>query len=63
MFQAIILCNLKVNWEKMVKTLILGLILARFDQNLVPKIFLVGFTSTRCYTLLQAILVCSLKEN
>ena len=28
-----------------------------------PKFFFVGFISTWCYTLLQAIIVCNLKEN
>ena len=41
----------------------LGLILAHFGPNLVPKIFFVGFTSTRCYVLLQAIIVSNFKEN
>ena len=27
------------------------------------KFFFMGFTSTRCYTLLQAIIVCNFKEN
>ena len=39
------------------------MILTRFAPNLVPKIFFVGFTSTRSYTLLQAIIVCNFKEN
>ena len=47
----------------MAKKLISGLVLARFDPKLVPQIFFVGFTSTRCYTLLQAITVCNFKEN
>ena len=49
--------------EKMAKKLISGLILARFWPNLVPKDFFVGFISTRCYTLLEAITVCNFKEN
>ena len=28
-----------------------------------PKILLVDFASARCYTLLQAIIVCNFKEN
>ena len=28
-----------------------------------PKILFVDFTSARCYTLLQAIIVCNFKEN
>ena len=28
-----------------------------------PKFFFVGFDFTRCYTLLQAIIVCNFKEN
>ena len=42
-------------------------ILAPLAQIWTPKnfiwIFLVGFTSTRCYTLLQAIIVCNFKNN
>ena len=34
-----------------------------FGPNLVPKNLFVGFTSTRCYALLQAIIVCNFKEN
>ena len=49
--------------EKMGKKLILGLILACFGPNLVPKNLFVDFTSTRCYALLQAIIVCKFKEN
>ena len=42
----------------------LGLILTCFGPNLVPpKKFFVGFTSTRCYVLFQAIIVCNFKEN
>ena len=41
----------------------LGPILAGYGPNLVPKNFFVGFTSTRCYGLLQAIIVCNLKGN
>ena len=47
------------NWE-MAKNLILGLILACFRQDLILNIF-VNFT--RCYNLLQAIIVCNFKEN
>ena len=47
----------------MAKKLILGLILACFSPSLVPKKFLLGFTSTRCYTWLQAITVYNSKEN
>ena len=39
------------------------IILARFAPNLVPQFFFVGLTSTRCYTLLQAITVYHFKEN
>ena len=42
------------------KKLILSLVLA---QICFPKFFFMGFTSTRCYTLLQAIIVCNFKEN
>ena len=49
---------------EMVKKLILGLILARFNPNLAPPIFFfVGFTSTKCYTLLEAIIICNFMEN
>ena len=34
-----------------------------FDPNLVPKIFFMAFTSTRYYTLLQAIIVFNFKKN
>ena len=35
-----------------------------FHSNLFPKkIFWGGVTSTRCYTLLPAIIVCNFKEN
>ena len=34
-----------------------------FGPYLVPKIFFAGFTSSKCYTLLQAIIVCNFKEN
>ena len=62
MFQAIILCNLKRKtnapnlrkWQK--KKLILNLILACFTQ------IFVTFTSIRCWTLLQVIIVCNFKE-
>ena len=47
----------------MAKKLILGLVLACFDPKFVPQNFFVGFTSTRCYTLLQAITLCNFKEN
>ena len=41
----------------------LGPILAGYGPNLVPKNFFVGFTSTRSYGLLQAIIVCNFKGN
>ena len=47
----------------MAKNLASGLILARFGPNLVPINFFVGFTSTRCYALMQAIIACNFKEN
>ena len=47
----------------MAKHLISGLILAPLAQIWVPKAFFVGFTSTRCQTLLQAIIVYNFKEN
>ena len=34
-----------------------------FAQIWSPKILFVGFTSSRCYTLLQAIIVCNFKDN
>ena len=45
--------------EKMAKNLVSGQILSRFG----PSNFFVGSTSTRCYTLFQAIIVCSSKKN
>ena len=33
------------------------------SQSWSPKFFFMGFTSTRCYTLLQAITVCNFKDN
>ena len=73
--QAAILCNIKENqwckFEKMdgenrrhyepnlrkwQKKLFSGTILG-------PKFFFVNFSSTRCETLLQAIILCNLKEN
>ena len=71
LFQAINLCYLKENkWSKLEKMankpVTLGLILARFGSDLFLKKVFVGFTSTRCYTLLQAFIViiaCNFKEN
>ena len=34
-----------------------------FDPNLGPQNFFDGFTSTRCWTLSKAIIVCNFKEN
>ena len=34
-----------------------------FGPNLVPQIFIVGLTSTRYYTLFQAIIVCNIRHN
>ena len=34
-----------------------------FLPNLRPKFFFIDFTSTRCLTLSQAIIVCNFKEN
>ena len=34
-----------------------------FGPNLVINFFFVGFTSIRCYTLLQVIIVYNFKEN
>ena len=47
----------------MAKNLILGLILAHFAPNSFPKLFSVGCTSTRFWTLLQPIIVSNFKEN
>ena len=33
------------------------------NPNFGPKIFFMGFTSIRCYTLLQAIIICNFKEK
>ena len=62
-FYAIYRKTNKPNLEKWQKNLILGLILVHFGPNLVPQFFFRGFTSTGCYTLLQAIIVCNFKEN
>ena len=51
----------KPNMRKRKKTSF-RLILACFGRYLVIN-FLVRFTSTRCYALLQAITVCNFKEN
>ena len=45
----------------MAKKLILGLVLACFDQKLVPNFFFVGFT--RCYTLCQLSLHASSRKT
>ena len=50
-------------WENDEKKRVLGPILACFGPNLVPKIFFVGLTSTRFYTLLQTTIACNFKEN
>ena len=47
----------------MAKKLILGLILACFGPNLAPNFFFEGFTSTRYYTFLEAIIVYNFKES
>ena len=47
----------------MAENLVLGLILPIFDQNFCSKKIFVGFISTRCFSLLQAIIVCTFKEN
>ena len=49
------------NFKKWQKNLILVLILAHSPPNPQKNVF-VGFTSTRCLTLLQDI-VCNFKEN
>ena len=48
-------------WENGKKQ-ILDLILARFDPNLVPPNFYGGFSSTRCYTLLQGKLINQIEK-
>ena len=47
-------------WENGKKNLVSGPMLAHIW---VPKIVFVDFTSTRCYKLLQAIIVRNFKEN
>ena len=47
----------------MAENLVLDPTLARFGPNLILKIRFVRFTSTRCYKLLQAIVVRNFKEN
>ena len=54
---------LNQTWENEKNKLILGPILDRLVQIWAPKNFSVSFTSTICYILLQAIIVCSFKEN
>ena len=49
--------------EKRAENLVLSLISAHLTQTWSPEIFFVGFTSTRCYALLQAIIVCNFKEK
>ena len=53
---------IKHSWEND-KKLILELILTCLPQLLTSNRFFVGFTSTRCYMLLQAIILCNFKEN
>ena len=48
-------------WQK--KPLVFGPILATLAQMWVLKIFFMGFTSTRCYTLLQAIIVYNSRKT
>ena len=48
-------------WENG-KNLILGLIFGSFDPNFGFRIIF-GFISTSCQTVLQAIILCNLKEN
>ena len=47
----------------MTKNLVFGPILAPSTQIWTTKFFFEDFTSTRCYTLLQAIIVYNFKEN
>ena len=47
------------NLRKWQKNLVSGLILTPLAQIWFPKFFFVGFTSTKRYTLLQAITVCN----
>ena len=68
-------CKLSLYWtsrktnenkvEKIAKNLVSGPILARFGLNSLhpPKNIFVGFTSTKCYALLQAIVERNFKEN
>ena len=37
--------------------------MAKKNPNFGPKTFFMGFTSIRCYTLLQAIIICNFKEK
>ena len=47
----------------MAKKLVSGPILTPLAKIWARKNFFVDFISTRCYTLLQAIIVCNIKEN
>ena len=49
-------------WENG-KKLVFGPYFDPLAQILAPKSFLVEFTCTRCWTLLQAIITCKFKEN
>ena len=67
LFQAIILCNLKENQstklQKMGKNLTSGPIDPTPPPPPPKKNFFVGFTSTRCQILSQAIIACNFQEN
>ena len=67
LLQGITVCNFKENYwtklEKIAKNLVSGLILAPLDQIRTQKFFCIDFTSTTCYTLLEATTVCNFKEN
>ena len=47
----------------MAKNLDLGPILAPLAQIWAPQKKFMDFSSTRCYTLMQAIIACKFKEN
>ena len=47
----------------MTKNLIYNSSLTRLAQIWIPKTFFVGFTSSTCYKLLQAVIACNFKEG
>ena len=50
-------------WKNDKKTPSFRLDFGPFNPNLDPEIFFVDFSSTRCYALLQAMIICNFKEN